>query len=402
MNGRPSRCRRPWGVLLFPVFLAVGVMAAPDQAPDHAPDQALDEAVNFLPLVVRGAGWQWHPAATDTPAPPVDECANAPADWVFCDGFETGARWDGAVTTPFVRSDAGPFGSPGNHVAVLRVSPGAGGSGLWKKLPPSDRLYARWYVQWEPGHDISARHHGPGGLGADTAWFTGRSGIRPMGDEYFVSTLEASTGLPHVLYAYTYSRGMYMDCADPDGRCWGDLFPCYAGSRYCTRPQHLPKVEQAGVETGRWHCLEQMIDAGSPVADAASADGQLDFWVDGVEIGPWTDLWWRTVPTLKVNFLWLFLYHHDDAHTEEGLLADNVVVSTAPIGCPDSAAMGAGGHRTSVARSPDVNRTPAVRAPMGGVDHLPSSTPDPASRSDPCGPPCKPVYGVRKHHDIPR
>jgi len=266
--------------------------------------------------------------------PPVDECAEAAEEWLFCDDFESGGTWDGSVTDPPVIEHPGPSDADDNRVAQLRVPAGPGGMGLWKKLPERDRLYARWYVQWEPGHDISARHHGPGGLGADTAWYTGRSGIRPDGDEYFVSTLEPRTTAPYVLYAYTYYRGMYMDCADPNGRCWGDHFPCYASPRYCTRPEYLPTVEQAGVETGLWYCLEQMIDAGTPSADGGDTDGQLDFWIDGLEIGPWTDLWWRTVPTLKVNILWLFLYHHDDAHSAEGLLLDNVVVSESRIGCP--------------------------------------------------------------------
>lgn len=255
-------------------------------------------------------------------------------DWVFCDDFEAGRTWDGSVKEPVVLEAPGPFGTQDNHVARLRVPPGPGGYGLWKELPPSDRLYARWYVMWEPGHDLTARHHGPGGLGADTAWYTGRSGIRPEGDEYFVSTLEASTRSPHEVYAYTYYRGMAMDCADPNGRCWGDHFPCYAAPRYCTRPEYLPKVAQAGTVTGRWVCFEQMIDAGRPSQDGASTDGQLDFWIDGLRIGPWTDLWWRTVPSLKINFLWLYLYHHDDAHSEEGILLDHVVVSRSRVGCP--------------------------------------------------------------------
>jgi hypothetical protein len=301
---------------------------------------AQEDWTNYLPVVLLGSsGFVPAPTAQPTtevpsPVPPVDECADPQPDWVFCDSFETGTTWDGSVESPTTVPNAGPFDREGNNVAQLRVEPGPGGNGLWKKLPESDRLYARWYVQWEPGHDISARHHGPGGLGADTAWYTGRSGIRPDGDEYFVSTLEPSTQPPYFIYAYTYYRGMYMDCADPNGRCWGDHFPCYAAPRYCTRPEYLPKVEQPGTTTGRWYCLEQMIDAGTPRSDGADTDGQLDFWIDGLQIGPWTDLWWRTVPELKINFLWLFLYHHDDAHTAEGILIDNVVVSTSRIECP--------------------------------------------------------------------
>lgn len=274
------------------------------------------------------------PTSTATALLPRDnECADMHPDWVFCDAFEEGTTWDGSVAEPPLLQHPGPFQEAQNHVAQLRVPAGPGGNGLWKRLPLSDRLYARWYVYWELGHDLTARHHGPGGLGADTAWYTGRSGIRPDGDEYFVSTLEASTRSPHYVYSYTYYRGMYMDCADPNGRCWGDHFPCYAGPRYCTRPEYLPRVQQSGTQTGRWYCFEQMIDAGTAVTDGANADGQLDFWIDGLQIGPWSDLWWRTVPTLKINFLWLFLYHHDDEHSTEGLLLDNVVVSTNRVGC---------------------------------------------------------------------
>lgn len=310
--------------LLGGAFAAAMLLASARAA--HADDTL------FLPLAVHGRPV---PApATPTARPgPVNECADPDPDWVFCDSFEENAPWDGSVEIPPVVEEPGPFDRTGNHVARLRVPAGPGGIGLWKELPPGDRLYARWYVQWEPGHDISARHHGPGGMGADTAWYTGRSGIRPDGDEYFVSTLEPLARAPHEVFAYTYHRGMYMDCADPNGRCWGDHYPCYAGPRYCTRPEHLPTVEQVGTETGVWVCLEQMIDAGTPVRDAAAADGVLNFWIDEVEIGPWTDLWWRTVPTLRINFLWLFLYHHDEHHSQEGILLDNVVVSTSRVYC---------------------------------------------------------------------
>jgi hypothetical protein len=126
---------------------------------------------------------------------------------------------------------------------------------------------------------------------------------------------------------------MYMDCADPNGQCWGDWFPCYAGSNYCDRPEYLPKVAQKPIETGKWYCIEQTIDAGTPTTKASGANGVLDFSIDGRQIGPWTNLWWRTVPELKVIILWLYLYNHDGTHSVPGLLIDNVVVSKTPIGC---------------------------------------------------------------------
>ncbi|MFN2369671.1 MAG: hypothetical protein ABR506_00800 [Candidatus Krumholzibacteriia bacterium] len=78
-----------------------------------------------------------------------------------------------------------------------------------------------------------------------------------------------------------------------------------------------------------------LLDGGTPSADGAAADGVLDIWVDGQQLGPWDDLWLRTTPDLKIGILWLNLYHHA-AHSVEGIYLDNVVVSTAPIGCLDA------------------------------------------------------------------
>jgi len=58
----------------------------------------------------------------------------------------------------------------------------------------------------------------------------------------------------------------------------------------------------------------------------------VNFWLDGEEYGPWNDLWMRTTPDLRVGILWLSLFHHGE-HSVEGILLDDVVVSTEPIGC---------------------------------------------------------------------
>jgi hypothetical protein len=86
------------------------------------------------------------------------------------------------------------------------------------------------------------------------------------------------------------------------------------------------------LETGRWYCLEIMLDAGTPVQNDADADGVQNFWIDGVEFGPFEHLWHRTTPDLKISILWLSLFHHGD-HSVEGVYLDNVVVSEQRIGC---------------------------------------------------------------------
>ncbi len=127
---------------------------------------------------------------------------------------------------------------------------------------------------------------------------------------------------------------MYQDCADPNGACWGDHFPCVYddGSNYCEKPQHRETVMPPTLETGRWYCVEILADAGTPTSSEAGADGSFDLWVDGQQIGPWNDLWLRTTADLELSILWLSLFHHGD-HSVEGVMYDNVVVSKSRIGC---------------------------------------------------------------------
>lgn len=279
-------------------------------------------------------------SATDRD-PPSDPnvCDDIPAEYVFCSDFEEGNKdiWDDYDNNPdetnTLLADPGPFQLPNNTVMRLRVPPGRGGADLVKILPDTyDKLYARWYVLYEPGFDFSAPNHG-GGLHAGNRNLLGRSDYRPEGDDWFSGWLEHDTKT-HTHYAYVYRRGMYMDCADPNGSCWGDHFPCTVdeGEVYCERPAHREKVMPPALQTNRWYCLEMMIDGGDAVEEDAAANGVLNFWVNGQEIGPWDDLWWRTDEDLKIGILWLSLFHHGE-HSVEGLYLDNVVVSTERIGC---------------------------------------------------------------------
>jgi hypothetical protein len=75
-----------------------------------------------------------------------------------------------------------------------------------------------------------------------------------------------------------------------------------------------------------------MLDGGTATPTQSGANGSQNFWVDGAEIGPWTGLWHKTNPNLRVNILWLSLFHHNN-HPNVGVRFDNVVVSTQRIGC---------------------------------------------------------------------
>ena len=268
----------------------------------------------------------------------VDECTQPEPGWIFCSGFEEGNLdiWDdydgNPPSTNALIAHAGPFALAGNHVMRLRVPPGTGGADLVKVLPSThDRLYARWYILWEPGYDFSAPNHGSG-LHAGSRDLLARSGYRPTGADRFNAYVDVSTW-DHRPIIYSYYRGMYQDCANPEGACWGDHFPCTMdeGQNYCTNPAHRETTQLPVLQTDRWYCVEILMDGGTPTSDPGLAAGVLNMWIDGVEYGPWTNLWMRTTPDLKITILWLSLFFHAE-HSTAGVLLDNVVVSTAPIG----------------------------------------------------------------------
>ena len=168
---------------------------------------------------------------------------------VFRSGFEEGSKsiwddWDGNPdSTNLIIADPGPLNIPGNHVMRLRVPPGRGGADLVKVLPTTyDKLYVRWFQQWEPGYNFAAPCHG-GGLHAGDRNLLGRSDFRPQGNDWFCSWIEPHDGR---LQLYSYYRGMYQDCADPQGSCWGDVFPCTAdeGSNYCEKAEHRDQPDR--------------------------------------------------------------------------------------------------------------------------------------------------------------
>jgi hypothetical protein len=275
-------------------------------------------------------------------------CSDVPvcSTGVFCSGFEEGnkAIWDdydgNPDSTNLLITHPGPCNNSANHVMRMRVPPGRGAADLVKVLPSAhDKLYARWYQQWEPGYDFSATGHGSG-LHAGSRNYLGSSGIRPNGADWFTAWFEPLAGswsgndLSGIPNFYTYYRGMYQQCSNPDGDCYGDSLPCMydEGTNFCSNASQREVVMPPRLESGRWYCVEVLLDGGNPSASGAGATGAQDFWIDNVEYGPWTNLWHRTTSNLKVSILWLNLFHHGN-HSVAGVLLDDVVVSTSRIGC---------------------------------------------------------------------
>src|SRR5262245_50434480 len=113
-----------------------------------------------------------------------NECETSDPNRVFCSGFEEGDKhiWDDSDGNPdannLLMADPGPFGIEGNH--VMRMSKGD----LVKVLPSGQaRLYARFYLRYEPGFDLTSGHAGAALHGGEKITLGGD--VRPKGDDYF-------------------------------------------------------------------------------------------------------------------------------------------------------------------------------------------------------------------------
>jgi hypothetical protein len=271
-----------------------------------------------------------------------NECTSPPPGTVFCEDFEGSnpkGNFDDHDGNPDTENqvvlDTGPSGDAENKAIRLRVPPGQRGtSDLLKVLPGKyDKLYARWYFKYEPGFNFAAPNHG-GGLAIGDRHFLNTSGQRPNGDDFagFYFQYLGDGALP---FAYSYYRGMYQDCLNAKGSCWGDSLPCVydSGKAYCTKPQHRPTAPLPALQASQWYCIEELVEMGTPTSAGTPANGRLALWLDMQLLGDYRDLWVRTTASLRIEMLYLSLFHHDGTHSIAGELIDNVVVSTQRVGC---------------------------------------------------------------------
>lgn len=80
----------------------------------------------------------------------------------------------------------------------------------------------------------------------------------------------------------------------------------------------------------RWYCVEQYAKLNTP----GKKDGILRGWIDGQLAFEKTDVRMRDTPELKIENIWINLYHGGGApaSSEDHLYIDEVVISRRPIG----------------------------------------------------------------------
>lgn len=88
----------------------------------------------------------------------------------------------------------------------------------------------------------------------------------------------------------------------------------------------------AGIlERERWYCLEQRVKLNTP----GEHDGIVQAWVDGAVALDKREVRLRVAPTLRVERVWMNVYHGGTAPADRDmhLYLANVVVARTPIGC---------------------------------------------------------------------
>ena len=283
---------------------------------------------------------------------------------VFSENFEGALddlkkKWssvDGAQIMS--QSDDRPAASGGKHSLLMTHVGGKGtGGSLYRSFKPGyDKLFARFYVKFDP--DCVPIHHfgtNIGGYNPPTPWPQGGAGLRPGGDKTFTVGVEPF-GDRWTWDYYTY--WCEMRGSPPNGQTWGNSF---------IRDPMLK------VQRGKWTCVEVMVKMNT----VGESDGELALWIDGQAVSrlgkgfpkgrwefdkfnpgqggegvrwsdekrgpeyfkvpegglPFDGFRWRTIKELNLNYLWVYLYitKAPAGHSSRAWF-DDIVVATDYIG----------------------------------------------------------------------
>lgn len=258
---------------------------------------------------------------------PADQGIAKHPDVIFSDGFETAAMgegWDetnnkdGKVLT-FTDPDMPSLGKRSVKVTSTLGHDTGGGFTKWFKSAPT--VHVRFYTKFDPTCDYThhyVRLRANKSLQGKDKWSSfGQAGLKPIGTDRFTTGIEpwgddGKTPAPGKWNFYTYWHEMEKS---GDGKYWGNSFIV----------PELPPIEK-----GKWICVEFMLKHNTP----GKPDGEQAFWIDGVPIGHWKGINWRTSPTLWANSVTLESYVTDrwTKNPVNTVFFDNLVVAKTYIG----------------------------------------------------------------------
>jgi hypothetical protein len=265
---------------------------------------------------------------------------------IFADDFESytspnqlTTRWDGAGPLANLRiaTEAGNFFAGGKSLEMtLPISATETVNDAHKVLGvEQDVIYFRAYTKFDPGYSVSTSNHN--GLRV-SAHYPGGAGVIPPADGtgFFLFSVqnniqgsgrpgETDPGYSHVYAYWPHQRSEFGDHWFPDGWVspggWGDwiLYPFqYPG--FVAMPNWLP-------QRGKWYCYEIMVKANT----IGKNDGEVAYWIDGKLTSRFTNLFLRSISSLKIDYTALRLHAlHSERVNKKWY--DNVVIATKYIG----------------------------------------------------------------------
>lgn len=174
------------------------------------------------------------------------------------------------------------------------------------------RYYLRFGADWNPDRDGGklpglAGTYGKGGWGMRKADGTNGWSVRGA----FARSIPGAGGAGYLtpIGSYVYQADMKGNSGSNWG--WGE------------GPGSL-------LQNNRWYAVEQYIKLNAPGAH----DGVFKAWIDGHQVVEKTGLSFRTVPELRIESVWMNVYHGGTATSprDMSLYIDNVVIARSYIG----------------------------------------------------------------------
>lgn len=264
--------------------------------------------------------------------PVVTECDAPAAEWIWCDDFEEDRsasyfevqRARGRFTREAnvgvagsmgmrARFEAGQLAAGSLHLAFGRTP-----DPYFRPVDAGTRDYREIYWRvW---------------LRTDSGW-TGGGGYKLSRATVFADRNWAQAMIAHV-WSGNGGRRDYLVIDPATGTDAGGVVRTrkyndferlrFLGSRRAARPLFGPE------DVGRWHCVE----AGVALNDPGRANGRFVLWVDGAEEARLDAInWLGTYAGYGINAVMLENYWNGGAPTDQSRYFDNLIVSTARVGC---------------------------------------------------------------------
>lgn len=197
---------------------------------------------------------------------------------------------------------------------------GANFSWRFQDHPPGEpeRLYARYFVYFEPGWDSGrgGKLPGPAGRYGKAGW-----GGRPAkGTNGWSARMGFKKGLSD-----TSTQLMYYAYVMDTGKRYGRNINW-------DRASGLLGFDSVGdLEFGRWYCVESFIHLNDP----DGANGRLTGWIDGALAMDEKGLRFRTTPELRIEEYWFNVFWGGKGRPKKRLVVyfDDLLLADTRLGC---------------------------------------------------------------------